>query len=124
MALLALPMSAQAAEGFVGVTERGSLVRFSDEAPYGMTTPKRPSGLAPGERLVAIGLAERGVVAVGSSARLYALDPQTGRATAIGPPFPRACGARASRSPRRPTPTAAGCSPTSGSTSSSTSSPA
>jgi len=34
MAFLALPMSAHAAEGFVGVTERGSVVRFTDAAPY------------------------------------------------------------------------------------------
>ena len=33
MALLALPVSAHAAEGFVGVTERGSVVRFTSESP-------------------------------------------------------------------------------------------
>jgi Domain of unknown function (DUF4394) len=95
LALLVLPAQAHAAEGFVGVTERGSLVRFTTESPYSLTTPKRPSGLAPGERLVALGRAERGVVAVGSSARLYALDPVSGRATAIGPSFPQ--GLRGSR---------------------------
>ena len=93
--LLVLPAQAQAAEGFVGVTERGSVVRFTSEAPYSLTTPKRPSGLAPGERLVAVGRGERGVVAVGSSARLYALDPATARATPIGPSFPQ--GLRGSR---------------------------
>ena len=95
MALLALPMSAHAAEGFVGVTERGSVVRFTTEAPYGLTAPKRPVGMAPGERILALGRGERGVVAVGSSARLYALDPVTARATAIGPSFPQ--GLRGSR---------------------------
>ena len=95
MALLALPVSAHAAEGFVGVTERGSVVRFTTEAPYGLTTPKRPVGMAPGERILALGRGERGVVAVGSSARLYALDPVTARATAIGPSFPQ--GLRGSR---------------------------
>jgi hypothetical protein len=93
--LLAVPSAAQAAEGFVGVTERGSIVRFTDESPYSLTTPKRPTGLAPGERLVALARGERGVVAVGSSARLYALDPVSARATAIGPPFPQ--GLRGSR---------------------------
>jgi hypothetical protein len=93
--LLVLPAQAQAVEGFVGVTERGSVVRFTSEAPYSLTKPQRPSGLAPGERLVAVGRGERGVVAVGSSARLYALDPATARATPIGPPFPQ--GLRGSR---------------------------
>jgi hypothetical protein len=87
--LLVLPGQAHAAEGFVGVTEPGSLVRFTTERPYSLTTPKRPSGLAPGERIVAIGRAQRGVVAVGSSAQLYALDPVSGRASAIGPAFPQ-----------------------------------
>jgi hypothetical protein len=95
IALLVLPAQAQAVEGFVGVTERGSIVRFTSEAPYSLTKPKRPSGLAPGERLVAIGRGERGVVAVGSSARLYALDPATARTTAVGAPFPQ--GLRGSR---------------------------
>jgi hypothetical protein len=95
VALLVLPGRASAAEGFVGVTERGSLVRFTTQAPYSLTTPKRPTGLAPGERIVALGRAARGVVAVGSSARLYSLDPESGRATAIGPSFPQ--GLRGSR---------------------------
>jgi Domain of unknown function (DUF4394) len=95
MAFLALPMSAHAAEGFVGVTERGSVVRFTSESPYSLTKPKRPSGMAPGERIVALGRGQRGVVAVGSSARLYALDPATARATTIGPSFPQ--GLRGSR---------------------------
>ena len=95
MALLALPVSAHAAEGFVGVTERGSVVRFTSETPLSLTKPKRPTGMAPGERIVALGQGQRGVVAVGSSARLYALDPVTARATAIGPPFPQ--GLRGSR---------------------------
>jgi hypothetical protein len=95
LALLALPSVARAADGFAGVTERGSVVRFTSETPYSLTTPKRPTGLAPGERIVALGRGQRGVVGVGSSARLYALDPETARATAIGPPFPQ--GLRGSR---------------------------
>jgi len=95
MAFLALPVSAHAAEGFVGVTERGSVVRFTSESPYSLTKPKRPTGMAPGERIVAIGHGQRGVVAVGSSAQLYALDPGTARAIAIGPSFPQ--GLRGSR---------------------------
>ena len=44
---------------------------------------------------MALGQAARGVVAVGSSARLYAVDTLTARATAIGPSFPQ--GLRGSR---------------------------
>ena len=44
---------------------------------------------------MALGRGARGVVAVGSSARLYGLDLATARATAIGPPF--AQGLRGSR---------------------------
>jgi hypothetical protein len=93
--LLVLASPSPAAEGFAGITERGRLVGFTSQNPYALTTPKRVRGLAPGERLVAIGRAARGVVAVGSSARLYGLDLATARATAIGPPFPQ--GLRGSR---------------------------
>ncbi len=44
---------------------------------------------------MALGAGARGVVGVGTSARLYALDVRHGRATAIGPPFPQ--GLRGSR---------------------------
>jgi len=93
--LLAVPASAHAVEAFVGVTETGRLVRFTSEAPYTLTTPKAPRGLAPGERLVALGKGARGVVGVGSSARLYAVDPVGGRVTPIGSPFSQ--GLRGSR---------------------------
>jgi hypothetical protein len=94
-AALAVPTSAHAVEGFAGVTESGSLVRFTTEAPYALTAPRSPRGLAPGERLVALGKGARGVVGVGSSARLYAVDPVSARATPIGAPFPQ--GLRGSR---------------------------
>lgn len=93
--LFVVPASAHAVEGFVGVTENGRLVRFTSEAPYALTTPKAPRGLAPGERLVALGKGARGVVGVGSSARLYAVDPVSGRVRPIGAPF--AQGLRGSR---------------------------
>ena len=95
LALLVLPASAGAYEGFVGVTERGSLVRFTSQNVFALSTPKPVTGLVAGERLVALGRGARGVVGVGSSARLYAVDPATARATAIGPTF--AQGLRGSR---------------------------
>ena len=93
--LLLLPAPAHAAEGFLGVLEDGRTVRFSSQEPFALSTPRRPVGLAPGERLVAVSDGPHGPVGIGSSARLYALDPDTGRATAIGAPFEQ--GLRGSR---------------------------
>ncbi|MEO8690157.1 MAG: DUF4394 domain-containing protein [Solirubrobacteraceae bacterium] len=87
--LVVLATPAPAAERFAGLTERGRLVGFTSQNPFALTKPVTVGGLAAGERLVALGSAARGVVAVGSSARLYALDPATAQATAIGPPFPQ-----------------------------------
>jgi hypothetical protein len=97
LALLALPAPALAFEGFVGVQENGALVRFSSQEPFSWTTPVRPRGLLPGERIVALGTGPhgRGLVGIGSSARLYAFGRVTGRARPIGPPFPE--GLRGSR---------------------------
>lgn len=95
LTLLLLPAPALGAEAFVGVLEDGRVVRFTSEAPFALTTPRTPVGLAAGERLLALGQGPRGLVAVGSSARLYALDPASGRATPIGAPFER--GLRGSR---------------------------
>ena len=93
--LLLLPAPAHGAEGFLGVLEDGRTVRFSSQEPFALSTPRRPVGLAPGERLVAVSDGPDGPVGIGSSARLYALDPDSGRATAIGEPFEQ--GLRGSR---------------------------
>jgi hypothetical protein len=94
--LLVVPATpAPAAERFAGVTERGQIVGFTSQNPYALTKPLSVRGLAPGERLLALAQGARGVVAVGSSARLYALDLATAQATAIGPSFPQ--GLRGSR---------------------------
>ena len=85
--LLLLPGSARGAEGFLGVLEDGRIVRFSSQEPAALSTPRRPVGLVPGERLVAVGNGPRGPVGVGSNAQLYALDPDSARARAIGTPF-------------------------------------
>lgn len=95
LALSVLPAQAHAAEGFLGVTEQGRLVGFTSQQPFALSTPVSPRGLAAGERIVALGTRPGGVVGVGSSARLYGLDPATGRATPIGEPFPQ--GLRGSR---------------------------
>ena len=93
--LLLLPAPAQGAEAFLGVLEDGRMVRFTSQEPGALSTPRRPVGLVPGERLVAVSDGPQGPVGVGSSARLYALDPDTGRAKAIGAPFEQ--GLRGSR---------------------------
>ena len=93
--LLVLASPSPAAEQFAGITERGQIVGFTSQNPFALTTPKTVRGLAAGERIVALGRGARGVVAVGTSARLYALDLATARATAIGPAF--AQGLRGSR---------------------------
>jgi len=93
--LLLLPAPALGAEAFMGVLEDGRMVRFTSQSPYSLSTPRDPVGLAPGERLVAVSDGPRGPVAVGSSARLYALDPDSGQAKAIGAPFEQ--GLRGSR---------------------------
>jgi len=85
--LLLLPASAHGAEGFFGVLEDGRMVRFTSQETLALSAPRKPVGLAPGERLVAVGDGPRGPVGVGSTARLYALDPDSGRAAAIGAPF-------------------------------------
>ena len=85
--LLLSAAPAHAAEGFVGVLEDGRMVRFSSQQPAALSTPRRPVGLVPGERRVAVSDGPRGLVGVGSSARLYALDPDSGRAQPIGAPF-------------------------------------
>ena len=84
--LIVLATPAPAAERFAGLTERGQIVGFTSQNPFALTKPKPVRGLAPGERLVAVGSGLRGVVAVGSSARLYALA-LTGpaRATRVAP---------------------------------------
>ena len=87
LALLGLPASAHGAEGFLGVLEDGRMVRFSSQAPASLTTPRSPVGMVPGERLIAVSNGPRGPVGVGSNAQLYALDPDSGRAQAIGTPF-------------------------------------
>ncbi|HYI17877.1 MAG TPA: DUF4394 domain-containing protein [Solirubrobacteraceae bacterium] len=95
IALLLLPAPAHGAEAFLGVLEDGRMVRFTSQEPSALSTPRKPVGMAPGERLVAVSDGPRGPVGVGSSARLYALDPDSGRAEAIGAPFEQ--GLRGSR---------------------------
>lgn len=66
-----------------GLTTRNELVVFAVRAPATVTSPRPVTGLQPGEDLVGIdvrpGTGE--LFALGSSARLYVVDPTTGAAT-------------------------------------------
>jgi hypothetical protein len=79
--------AAHAAEGFVGITTSGSSVRFTSQAPTAFTRPARVRGLDPGERILALAGSPSGLVAVGSTARLYRLDDAGVRARRVGAPF-------------------------------------
>lgn len=74
---LAVPAQAQAAESFLGVLADGRAVRFSDDAPTGLTTPRRITGLAEGDRVVALAPG----LALGRSGRVYRFDTGATRAT-------------------------------------------
>jgi hypothetical protein len=76
-ALLAFAAPAQAAESFLGVLSDGKLVRFSDEAPTALSTPKAVSGLKRGDRIVALAPG----YALGRSGTLYILNSKLGRVT-------------------------------------------
>ena len=90
LAVLAVPGSASAAEKLYGVTADSELVRFTSQAPGSTTEPRAISGLAENDRIVGIDVrpATDQLFALGSSSRIYILNPVTGRARAItGGPF-------------------------------------
>lgn len=77
--------SASAAEKLYGVTADNELVRFTSQAPGGATEPRGISGLAENDKVVGIDVrpATDQLFALGSSSRLYVLNPVTARARAI-----------------------------------------
>jgi hypothetical protein len=90
LALLGAPAAAGAAEQLYGVTDEGNLVHFTSDAPGKVTRDLEISGLAAGERVVGIDVrpATDELMALGSSSRLYLLNPTTARARPVSPgPF-------------------------------------
>ena len=81
-AVSAAPAGA-ATQSFAGVLEDGRLVTFTSQAPAALSTPRPVRGMEPRELILALGARQGRVVALGSAARLYALDVATGRATAV-----------------------------------------
>jgi hypothetical protein len=71
----------------VALTMGGDLVRFNSAAPSAVAGRVRVSGLAAGDTLVGIDYrpANKQLYAVGSSGRLYTLNPLTGAAAAAAP---------------------------------------
>jgi hypothetical protein len=83
-AAVLVPSTAQAAEGFTGVTTDGRVVRFqSDSLPGLSPAPVEVTGLASGERVVGLDRAPTGeLIALTSAGNVDALDAATGKATA------------------------------------------
>jgi hypothetical protein len=80
--------SSHDAQGFVGVTDSGRVVRFADRTLPGISTPVAVSGLRAGDAIVALDRAPSGeLLALGRSSAIYTLDADTGRATMKLAPF-------------------------------------
>ena len=71
--------SSHDAQGFVGVTDTGRVVRFSDRTLPAISTPVAVSGLSGGDAIVALDRAPSGeLLALGRSSAIYTLDPEPG----------------------------------------------
>lgn len=76
-------------ETLIAATEANELIRFNAGQPGRVLSRTALSGLQPGEALVGIDYrVARGILyGVGSSGRVYTIDPKGGRATAVGQPI-------------------------------------
>ena len=76
-------------ETVVAVTENNELIRFNAGQPGRVLGRATLSGMQPGETLAGIDYrVARGILyGLGSSGRVYTLEPKSGRATAIGQPM-------------------------------------
>jgi Domain of unknown function (DUF4394)/RTX calcium-binding nonapeptide repeat (4 copies) len=77
-----------AAEELIALTTGNQLVRFDSATPGNVSSPMAITGLQAGEQIVGIDFrpANATLYGVGSSNRLYTIDPGTGAATPVGPP--------------------------------------
>lgn len=78
-----------AKESIVAVNAAGTLLRFSAGQPDKLLDQKPVTGLQPGEKLLGIDyrVAKGLLYGLGSSNRLYQIDPASGAATAVGNAF-------------------------------------
>lgn len=89
-AAAALLAASASAEVIYGVTNTQSLVSFDSAAPASILTNVALSGLQAGETIRGIDFRPQtgGLYGLGSSSRLYLIDPVTGAAAQVGPgPF-------------------------------------
>jgi hypothetical protein len=90
-ALAAFPAAASAAEALYGVTDAGRAITLNSSAPGNIERSVAIRGLQPGERVLGIDVrpVNDAVYALGSSSRVYQLNPVTGalRAVGAGGPF-------------------------------------
>ena len=78
--------AAASAEGLVGLTTTNSLVTFDSATPGTVAAPTAITGLQLNETILGIDFrpADHALYGLGSTSRLYRLDPTTGAATQIG----------------------------------------
>ena len=88
-ALLAAPAGAQAADVIYGLTDNNRLVRFNSDTPNKVRETVPVQGLQAGETLVGIDVrpANDQLYAVGSSNRIYQVNPVTGASRPAFDPF-------------------------------------
>jgi hypothetical protein len=87
---LANQKSGSSGETIVALTTGNRLVQFSSDDPCTLFSRQSVSGLQPGERLHGIDFRPFNgqLYGLGSTSRLYVIDPATAVATQIGVPFP------------------------------------
>jgi uncharacterized protein DUF4394 len=87
-AALVAPAAAQAAQGFVGVTDHDQVVRLADQTLPGVSTPVTVRGLRQGDAIIALDRAPSGaLLALGRSSAIYTLHTKAARVTEKLPPF-------------------------------------
>jgi len=86
----ALAKQQSGGETIVALTAGNRLVQFSSADPCTLSSRQSISGLQPGERLHGIDFRPFNgqLYGLGSTSRLYVIDPGTGVATQVGVPFP------------------------------------
>jgi len=85
--LTAIPATASAAELFYTVGPQNRLLSFTSDAPGALGGGTRMYGLQPGERIVGLDVRPdtEELYGVGSTSRVYRINPGSGRALLVGP---------------------------------------
>jgi hypothetical protein len=86
---ISVPASAELIYGIAAVGNATNLVSFDSSEPGNLLSGIFVTGLQPNETILGIDIrpATRQLYALGSTSRLYTLNPATGAATAVGAPF-------------------------------------